>query len=243
MIPGGRIENTTRSRSFLFFSFGICAISGMNGVNALQVPENGLIALNVPLDDLRVGSHSTRTTHPFYMTLWNNVLNDLGFQLSLENPYWNKTKGEMANECLNKEFLFSIIADSNSCSSPQKARWQRTASCHCGYCVPCIIRRAAMQRAFGVRNDNTKYLVNQVSDIITNHAKRKGEQLRSFQIAIQRLKECPQLANILIHKTGPLSDDESYLCSLSNVYSRGLMEIDAFIVEELARELRGNDGN
>ena len=68
LLDGG-IESSTRSRSFLFIDFEIFALSGMGGVNVLQVPENGLIALNVPLDTLRVGSHSTRTTHPFYMNL------------------------------------------------------------------------------------------------------------------------------------------------------------------------------
>jgi hypothetical protein len=31
----------------------------------LHVPENGLIVINVPLDPLRLGAFSTRTTHPF----------------------------------------------------------------------------------------------------------------------------------------------------------------------------------
>ena len=70
-IPQGGVENTTRSRSFLFISFGVFAVSGVKGVNELKIPENGLIALNVPLDNLRVGSHSTRTTHPFYLEMWN----------------------------------------------------------------------------------------------------------------------------------------------------------------------------
>lgn len=39
-------------------------MTGMDNINELLVPENGLIALNVPLDETRVGSFSTRTTHP-----------------------------------------------------------------------------------------------------------------------------------------------------------------------------------
>ena len=232
IIPGGGIENTTRSRSFLFIAFGIFAMSGMKGISNLEVPENGLIALNVPLDELRIGSHSTRTTHPFYLESWNQVLNRLGIELSVRNPYWNKTKGEMADECLNKEFLLQVIKDSISCSSPQKARWRGSAPQHCGYCVPCIIRRAAMNKAFREENDCTPYLIDHVSEMAANHAKGKGVQLRSFQIAIKKIKEQPQLAKILIHKSGPLSGDSAYLRELSNVYRRGLLEIDDFIIKD-----------
>lgn len=231
LIPGGGIENSTRSRSFLFIAFGILAMSGMKGVSTLQVPENGLIALNVPLEELRTGSHSTRTTHPFYLESWNQVLEGLGLGLSIQNPYWNKTKGEMADECLNKEFLLQVIQDSISCSSPQKARWRGSAPKHCGYCVPCIIRRAAMNKAFREEKDGTSYLIDSVSEIVANHAKGEGVQLRSFQIAIKKIKEQPQLAKILVYKSGPLSGDSAYLQELSDVYRRGLLEVGDFILK------------
>jgi hypothetical protein len=65
LVAGSAGEDTTRGRSFLFFACGVFAGSGMDGAFTLKVPENGLIALNVPLDTLRLGSNSTRTTHPF----------------------------------------------------------------------------------------------------------------------------------------------------------------------------------
>lgn len=242
MIPGAGIENSTRSRSFLFIAFGIFAMSGMKGVSTLQVPENGLIALNVPLDELRTGSHSTRTTHPFYLDSWNQVLKGLGLELSVQNPYWNRTKGEMADECLNKEFLQQVIPDSISCSSPHKARWSGSAPQHCGYCVPCLIRRAAMNKAFREEKDCTPYLIDSVSEIADNHAKGKGVQLRSFQIAIKKIKEQPQLAKILIHKSGPLPGDSAYLKELSEVYRRGLVEVDDFIIKNSESERHTQEG-
>lgn len=57
-IGGG--ENPTRGRSLLFIAYGICVLSGITTTNTLYVPENALIALHVPLDSLRIGSHSTR---------------------------------------------------------------------------------------------------------------------------------------------------------------------------------------
>ncbi len=232
LIPSAGSENTTRSRSFLFIAFGIFAISGMEDVSTLEVPENGLIALNVPLDELRIGSYSTRTTHPFYLKSWDKILKGLGFELTVQNPYWNKTKGEMSDQCLNKDFLLQVVQNSISCSSPHKARWSSATLQHCGYCIPCIIRRAAMNMAFGKGADNTPYTVSSISEIVDNHAKGIGEQLRSFQVAINRIKKRPQLTKILIHKSGPLSRDTNYLLALSDVYKRGLLEVDAFIEKE-----------
>ena len=67
-------EDTTRGRSFLFFSLGVAAGTALGRYFVLKVPENGLIALNVPLDRLRLGALSTRTTHPFYIARWNDLL-------------------------------------------------------------------------------------------------------------------------------------------------------------------------
>lgn len=229
-IENGGKENSTRSRSFLFIALGIFAISGLKNVNVLQVPENGFIALNVPLDELRLGAHSTRTTHPFYLNCWNELLDILNLNVSVINPYWNKTKGEMAVECMNKEFLKSVISKSFSCSSPSKVKWKKLPPPqHCGYCVPCIIRRAAMNKAFGINEDKTTYASESMEEIIKKHRDSEGIQLRSFQYAIKRIKENPSIADLLIYKTGPIKGSNEYIHELSDVYKRGLLEVDEFI--------------
>src|SRR5690606_11140683 len=78
LVSGVDPENSTRGRSFLFFALGIFAGTGLQRAFTLSVPENGLIALNVPLDPLRLGSNSTRTTHPYYIARWNELLRYLG---------------------------------------------------------------------------------------------------------------------------------------------------------------------
>src|SRR5207253_8843417 len=90
----------------------------------LRVPENGLIAVNVPLDHLRVGALSTRTTHPFYIARWNDLLETLGMEARIENPFWDRTKGEMAAACLNQTLLRRLAPSSLSCASPTKGRWE-----------------------------------------------------------------------------------------------------------------------
>lgn len=230
-IPEGGNDNNTRSRSFLFIGYALFAMTGMDNINELLVPENGLIALNVPLDATRVGSFSTRTTHPFYLSLWNELLEGLGMNLSVKNPYWNRTKGEMAEECKNKDVLYETMKLSFSCSSPGKARWKQLSQQHCGYCVPCLIRRAAIHKAFG--NDGTVYTQMSVYEMQNKNSEGIGIQLRSFQYAIDKIKQDRNRALLYIHKSGPLSQDDEYLQELADIYSRGLFEVDKFIQDNL----------
>jgi hypothetical protein len=229
LVKGAGGEDTTRGRSFLFFAIGAFAGSGLNGSFTLLVPENGLIALNVPLDVLRLGSLSTRTTHPFYMARWNELLSGLGINGRVQNPYWDKTKGEMAAGCANAPLLKQLVPTSLSCSSPSKARWQGRSVEHCGYCLPCLIRRAALEHALGQGNDPTPYTVSDLKERALDTTQAEGQQVRSFQLAIDRLRKRPDLAKLLIHKPGPLSDEPSHLPALADVYRRGMEEVGRLI--------------
>lgn len=128
-------EFTTRGRLFLFFALAAIAASGLDKSPIIYVPENGLISLNVPLDRLRVGAWSTRTTHPFYMSRWQEILDGLGIAARLENPYRFKTKGEMLTDCKNQDIVRKHAVDTISCSSVTKARWLGAAPGHCGFCL------------------------------------------------------------------------------------------------------------
>jgi hypothetical protein len=213
-------EDTTRGRSFLFFSLGVAAGTALGRDFVLKVPENGLIALNVPLDRLRLGALSTRTTHPFYMARWNDLLRALGVAGKVENPYWDKTKGEMVAQCANPALLKQIAPLSLSCSSPTKGRWTKKPQGHCGYCLPCLIRRASLRG-----KDSTVYGVPDLKAATLDTKQAEGQQVRSFQIAIARLSKRPELAKALIHKPGPLFDDPSRHDDLADVYRRGLEEV------------------
>jgi hypothetical protein len=213
-------EDTTRGRSFLFFALGVAAGTALGRDFVLKVPENGLIALNVPLDKLRLGALSTRTTHPFYMARWNDLLRALGVAGKVENPYWDKTKGEMVVQCTHPALLKQLAPLSLSCSSPPKMRWSKKPQGHCGYCIPCLIRRASLQG-----KDWTVYGVPDLNADTLDTRRAEGQQVRSFQIAIARLSERPELAKALIHKPGPLYDDPSRHDDLANVYRRGLEEV------------------
>lgn len=229
LIRGVRPESSTRGRSFLFFAAGAFAGSGFNRSFTLRAPENGLIALNVPLDPLRLGSLSTRTTHPFYMARWNELLRILGIRGKIENPYWSNTKGEMVAGCGNLPLLRALTPVSLSCASPNKVRWLGGRSTeHCGYCLPCLIRRASLNHGLGKR-DNTSYTVDIVGKTLDT-SQAEGKQARSFQFAIDRLRANPQLSKALIHKPGPLTDESpARQRQLADVYRRGLEEVGVLL--------------
>lgn len=217
-------EDTTRGRSFLFFSLGVAAGTALPSPFTLKVPENGHIALNVPLDPLRLGALSTRTTHPYYIERWNELLVSLGIGGQIVNPYWDKTKGEMARECSDKPLLDKIAPASLSCSSPTKGRWLKKPQGHCGYCLPCIIRRAAL-----IDSDNTTYGIPDLKAQSLDTKRAEGQQVRSFQLAIERVRKRPELAALLVHKPGPLTDHPARLGALGDVYRRGLEEVGVLL--------------
>jgi hypothetical protein len=229
-IQGSAGENTTRGRSFLFFALGVFAGSGLDGAFTLKVPENGLIAVNVPLDPLRLGALSARTTHPFYIARWNDALTALGLEGRIENPYWDKTKGEMVAACANGALLQRLAPVSLSCAAPTKGRWHGLDTQHCGYCLPCLIRRAALLKGFAPDADPTVYTVDDLTARALDTRQSEGVQVRSFQLAIERLRARPALAPILIHKPGPLFDESPVRqASLAGVYRRGLDEVGALL--------------
>jgi len=142
----GVSENSTRARSIVFFAYALlasCGISpGKNGRKEIFVPENGFISLNTPLDSSRIGSLSTKTTHPIYMASLQDIWNNVGIDVDLVLPYKYKTKGEVLKECKNQELLIKTVFDSTSCG-----KFQRHGLRHCGTCVPCLVRRAAFLKA------------------------------------------------------------------------------------------------
>lgn len=235
-VSGSGGESTTRGRSFLFFALGVFAGSGLDAPFTLKVPENGLIAVNVPLDPLRLGALSTRTTHPFYIARWNDALLGLGLRGRIENPYWNKTKGEMVSGCANGALLRGLVASSLSCASPTKGRWQGLGTQHCGYCLPCIIRRAALVAGLRPDPDPTVYTLNNLTARTLDTRQSEGVLIRSFQLAIERLRARPGLASILVHKPGPLFDESSARqIAIAGVYRRGLDEVGALLAGARAR--------
>lgn len=140
-------DTTLRSRSFLFICLGVYAAAVLRENALLLVPENGTIALNMPLTPSRRGSCSTRTAHPYYLELLQDLLGELELSTQLINPLVSKTKGEVVATCKNQYVLHEALAFAMSCAKRgHTSSWVRRSANACGRCMPCIYRRAALHR-------------------------------------------------------------------------------------------------
>jgi len=139
-------EKSSRTRGLLFATTAI-AVAAATGVETVAVPENGFVALNVPLTPARSGALSTRSTHPHTLALINQLAGDLGLKVGLRNPWLYATKGDIAAEALK---LPDAAALTVSCSHPTADRWQGDSTYrNCGYCYPCLVRRSGIEAANG----------------------------------------------------------------------------------------------
>lgn len=233
-MPGLSSETTTRGRSFIFFALACLAADALPGETPIHVPENGLISLNVPLNPLRIGAWSTRTTHPFYMARWQELVDNLGIEASFTNPYRFMTKGEMLAACKNRKLLKKHIDTTVSCSSLTKGRWKGLPPGHCGYCTPCLIRRASIEAAFGT--DPTTYSIADLTEYVLDLRQAESSDVRAFQMMSRRLSRNPELADFFVHKPGPLTDyDADEISQYADVFRRGIAEV-AGIVDDVEIE-------
>src|SRR5262249_10254256 len=146
----------------------------------MYVPENGFIGINVPLTRSRVGSASTRTTHPHFMNQLGAAATAIGVPNPVLNPYRLRTKGEMLAESPNAELLRRMAPLSVSCSHPKPARYAGRKQAHCGSCFPCLIRRASLAHV-GWDDDESAYDVFDEHDITIplNRRSLRGADLRA----------------------------------------------------------------
>ncbi len=140
-------ETSTRARSLLFIASGLTVAAAIGSHVPVVIPENGFIGLNVPLSTSRLGSLSTRTTHPYFLAELQSVLAGLSIRNALLNPYRLMTKGEMLRKVQSVGHAHELALLSISCAHPEAARWRKRPQGNCGYCYPCLIRRASMHEA------------------------------------------------------------------------------------------------
>jgi 7-cyano-7-deazaguanine synthase in queuosine biosynthesis len=216
-------ENTTRSRSLLFLSTALALASADGPETPVYVPENGFIGINVPLTRARVGSASTRTTHPHFMRQLATAATAIGVPNPVINPYRLRTKGEILAESRNAELLRRLAPLSVSCSHPETARYVGRKQGNCGYCFPCLIRRASLAH---VEWDHDEYAYNVFDEqdltILLNRRSRRGADLRA--VIAGAFADRPD-RDVL--RNGPLPQGER--AAFTGVWRRGLAELRAWL--------------
>lgn len=219
----GTSERSQRTRSLMFIALGALAASSLPQVRRgevvdLLMPENGFISLNVPLTPMRTGSLSTRTTHPYFLSLLQRVLDAAGLGVRIKNPYQLVTKGEMFVGCKNQALLRRLAPTSTSCG-----RYARFNYHHCGRCVPCLVRRSAFQR-WGINDTTETYVFDDLS--VKGESNKDFDDVRSVAVAVTHATQkgvSNWAGSSLSHAL--LGDVQPYEAMLG----RGLAELGAFL--------------
>lgn len=184
-VPDQENPPSQRGRSLIFIAYGVLAATTLQRYHdgeevALYVCENGFISINPPLTGSRLGSLSTRTTHPVFLRFIQELLTAAGLRIRIENPYQLKTKGEMLREACDQAVLHQHGHETTSCG-----RYKQFGYRHCGRCVPCLVRRAAFFAWDG--KDSTVYVHRDLGRDDANHA--GFDDVRSVAMAVAEVQD------------------------------------------------------
>ena len=228
-LPPQSLQDSTdiskRTRSFNFFALGViggCVLSKINKLKQVElfVPENGFISLNAPLTSRRIGSLSTKTTHPYYVQSMQSLFEATKINVTLINPYQFKTKGEMLKECANQKTLREVVQQTVSCSN-----WKRKGK-QCGRCVPCLIRRAAFASMDFC--ETNVYLYENLATVLKD--KNNRDDLLALISAINKVSDRTVISWLL--DSGPLSSDRVVRDEYKKIFIKGLNEVKTYLKDE-----------
>jgi 7-cyano-7-deazaguanine synthase in queuosine biosynthesis len=144
------VENSQRTRSFLFLTLAAITANRLGRREIVVIAENGQMAIHLPLSSARIAAFSTHTAHPDVLAQMQIFLRGaFGIDFVIENPYVLKTK---------KEVIEPIVVNApetipHSISCWKNSRMTKGAN-HCGECIPCFIRRIAIE---SYQPDKTAY--------------------------------------------------------------------------------------
>lgn len=221
--PSGK-ETTFRSRSILFLAIGIYAAASIGEDIPLLIPENGTIALNIPLTPSRRGTCSTRTAHPNYLRMLSHIIQSVRICNPILNPLGMKTKGEAISQCKNQQVLQNAIPDSVSCGkSGHKSSWIRRDAKGCGRCVPCIFRRASLHV---INADTEIYGIDICSDEIDlTGNKASVNDLRAVLAFLGHNYNIEEIKRLLLSSGVPIEEIDEY----SSLVIRAMAEVKELI--------------
>lgn len=227
-------EPSTRSRAFLFLAAGVM-VAAAYGVPELAVPENGMLALNPPLTRGRPGSCTTRSTHPRTLQLFNDLLRALGADVRATNPYLPFTKGQVCELARDEHLSDAAIARSVTCGAPGRIQHR-----NCGYCYPCLVRRAGLRKAFrNAGGDPTRYYGKEPwkSPALTNGqpASRRPQRLADFTAMVHWLGTEFTMRDVT---AGVALADDMDLEQAFCVVRRSRKELVAMLDEEMSADVK-----
>ena len=224
-------EPSLRSRSFLFLCQAIFVAHSIGEEIEVLIPENGTISLNHPLTPSRRSSCSTRTAHPHYLIKVVDFISKLGLNHPVRNEYEMRTKGEMLENCNDKDTLLATFQHSCSCAKRgHKVHWDVRTAPQCGVCMPCIYRRVSLHQ-IGLDNEIVgtnlfnpqKYQLENLPDVAA---------FLDYMVSPFSVEDIEK--NLLVNGTLPLDKVEQY----ANVVNRTRSQILDWIRDKGSVEIK-----
>lgn len=193
-------EETQRTRSFLFLSLAGLAARRLGISDIIMIAENGQLAIHLPLTSARVSAFSTHTAHPEFVYRMSEIISNLlNYQITIENPFLYMTKAEAVRLTIIQHL--NMAQETVSCWMSSRIRGDKK---HCGYCIPCLIRRIAIE-ANGVQlNEYRRDLLSEnIAQLnVIDEGKRNfielAEFVRSFESMVSQAEieyTYPELRN------------------------------------------------
>lgn len=160
-LQGQQEDKWQRCRGLVFLAIG--AVSALQaGTDTLWVFENGIGALNLPLNKTQLGVDNYRGVHPRSLMMAEDLFElALDKPLRIRNPFLFRTKAEMCR-ALGPVGVASAVQFTVSCDSfPLRVSGRP----QCGVCTSCILRRQSLLAAgYDDYDPHSGYLYNAFSD-------------------------------------------------------------------------------
>ena len=222
-------EESSRTRGFMFATAAIAVAAALN-VPRVSIPENGFVALNVPLTPARTGALSTRSTHPHTITLLTETLDALGLDIRLDNPWFYKSKGDITQAAVGSP---KGLAQTVSCSRPTVDRWRGNNSYNnCGYCYPCLVRRSGIEAANN-GEDPTVYKYDPRTDPAVTA--KTSDRRADLYAVVARLAKPPHPRDLAL--TGPIPPHLER-ARLQNMRERSHAELSTMLKNGMTQQVR-----
>jgi hypothetical protein len=145
----------------------------------------------------------------------SRCLGGLNITNRITNPYRYMTKGEMLSSSKDRETLYRLARDTLSCAHPEAARFAGRPQGNCGYCFPCLIRRAALHAVGLDRWEDYSY------DALREAAELRGDRGSDLRAMLRSLYRNAQPIDVLRNGPVPAAELENY----AGVYKRGRVEM------------------
>lgn len=199
-------EDTQRTRSFLFLTLAAIYARRQGIKDVVVIAENGQLAIHLPLTAARISAFSTHTAHPQFVYTMNTILSQaLGYKLRITNPFLYNTKSEVIKNALAHHS--NMVPNAISCWKASRVYGSEN---HCGYCIPCLIRRIAIEANGSAIREYNRDLLNEDLAALSfdDEGKRNFVDLAEFARFIERAQTnadieiaYPELSNPHIDST------------------------------------------